>query len=183
MRAGKASGAFMQLWTRYQGRVIRHLNTLARDVPGANYKTHGERQAAAAVARRAEQRHAREKAKQQAVDEMRRELQGPQGRTTQAERQIRRQGDMNYRGTGSACAARLIPTCSLLRWPTTRYYRGTGSAWPLAACAARADPSVLHYETHATPTGPWFLKTKQNKCSQVFPPHFTKHIKARTGRA
>jgi hypothetical protein len=48
------------------------LNALAREVPGANYKTHGERQAAAAVVRRAERRHARERAKQRAVDEMRR---------------------------------------------------------------------------------------------------------------
>ena len=33
--------------------------------------------------------------------------------TAQAERQVRLQGDMNYRGTSSACAAGLIPTCSL----------------------------------------------------------------------
>jgi len=37
--------------------------------------------------------------------------------TAQAERQVRLQGDMNYRGTratSSACAAGLIPTCSLI---------------------------------------------------------------------
>ena len=66
-----AGGAFMQLWTRYQKGVTRHLNALARDVPGENYATHGERQAAAAAVRRAARRHAKDAARQQAVATMR----------------------------------------------------------------------------------------------------------------
>jgi len=78
---------------------------------------------------------------------------------------------MNYRGTGSACAARLIPTCSLLRRPTTRYYRGTGSA-----CAARLIPACS--TTRNTRRQPTFSSKK--KCSQVVPPHLSKHFKAET---
>ena len=79
---------------------------------------------------------------------------------------------MNYRGTGSACAARLIPTCSLLRRPTTRYYRGTGSA-----CAARLIPTCsTTRNTRRQPT----LSFKKN-CSQVFLP--TSQNISRHGRA
>ena len=60
LRAAGGAPFMHELWSRYQKGVLRHLNVLARDVPGENYATHGERQAAAAVIRRAARRHAKD---------------------------------------------------------------------------------------------------------------------------
>jgi len=133
-----ASGAFMDLWTEYQRQVTRKQNEFARSTEGGGYETHGERQAAAAVARRATQRHEREVARRKAVADMRE----AERRATHARRAaaITAADQMRRRGAAALLEASQVDPSALMQEYRVRV--------PYALWKGAPDSHLDHYEEY-----------------------------------